>query len=93
MKYNWSTAEAWGKTGAALLLSTAVYVAFCSFCVTGVPVAQDVGLALGILCGFPVWVAAIYYAVLAHTVVRAWLVLGGAAGLLASGVLVAQLVA
>lgn len=92
MKYNWSTTEAWGKTGAALLLSTAVYVAFCSFCVTGVPVAQDVGLALGILGGFPVWVSAMYYAVLARTIVRAWFVLGSAAGLLASGVLFTLLV-
>lgn len=92
MKYNWSTAEAWGKIGAALLLSTAVYVAFCSFCVTGVPVAQNVGLAMGILGGFPVWVAAMYYAVLSSTVLRAWLVLGSAAGLLASGVWIALLI-
>ncbi len=91
MKYNWSPAEAWAKTGAALLLSTAIYVAFCSFCVTGVPVAQDVGLALGVLGGFPVWVGAMYYAVLARTALRAWLVLGIATGLLAGGTLFAQL--
>ncbi len=74
MKYDWTTAEAWGKTSATLLASTALYLAFCVACVTGMPVAQDVGLALGVLGGFPVWVGAACYAVLARTLVRAWLV-------------------
>lgn len=85
MKYDWTTAEAWGRTGAALLASTALYLAFCVVCVTGVPVTEDVGLALAILGGFPVWIGAACYAVLARTVWRAWLVLGAAAGLLGGG--------
>ncbi|WP_103018893.1 hypothetical protein [Salinibacter altiplanensis] len=93
MKYDWSTAEAWGKAGAGLLLGTVLYIAFCSFCATSVPVAQDVALVLGLLGGFPVWVGGIYYAVLSQTVVRAWLVLGAAIGLLAGAVLYAQFIA
>jgi hypothetical protein len=79
MKYHWTTAEAWGKTSAVLLASAAVYLAFCVFCVTGLPMAQDVALATGILAGFPVWVGAMCYAVLARTPARAWVVLLGAA--------------
>ena len=75
MKYNWTTVEAWGKTGAVLLASAAVYVVFCVFCVTGLPVDQDVALATGILAGFPVWVGSMCYAVLARTTLRAWGVL------------------
>ena len=92
MKYNWTTAEAWGKTAAVLLLGAAVYGAFCVFCVTALPVGADVGIAAGVLGGFPVWVGAMYYAVLARTVTRAWGVLGGAALLLAGASLVAELV-
>jgi hypothetical protein len=93
MKYNWTTAEAWGKTAAALLLGTAVYMAFCVFCVVVLPVGADVGIAAGVLGGFPVWVGAVYYAVLARTVARAWGVLGGAALFLAGSALFAELVA
>jgi hypothetical protein len=93
MKYDWTTAEAWGKAGAALLLGTAVYGAFCAFCVTVLPVRPAVGIAAGVLGGFPVWVGAVYYAVLARTVVRAWGVLGSAALLLTGSVLLAELVA
>jgi hypothetical protein len=92
MKYNWTTIEAWGKAGAALLLGTAVYGAFCVFCVTALPVRPDLGIAAGVLGGFPVWVGAAYYAVLARTVIRAWSVLGVAALLLAGSALFAELV-
>jgi len=85
MKYDWTTAEAWGRTGAVLLASTALYLAFCVVCVAGVPVTEDVGLALGILGGFPVWIGSACYAVLAPTVWRAWGVLLAAAGLLGGG--------
>lgn len=81
MKHDWSTAEAWGRTGTALLGSTALSLAFCVVLVTGLPLAQDTGLALGILGGFPVWIGSACYAVLARSAVRAWLVLFGAAGL------------
>ena len=88
MKYSWTTTEAWGKTAAVLLASAALYVAFCVFCVTALPVQQDVALATGILAGFPVWIGAMCYAVLARTTLRAWavllgltLLLGGAAAL------------
>jgi hypothetical protein len=92
MKYNWTTTEAWGKAGAALLLGTAVYGAFCVFCVTVLPVRPDVGITVGVLAGFPVWVGAMYYAVLARTVIRAWSVLGVAALLLSGSALFAELV-
>lgn len=85
MKHDWTTAEAWGRTGAALLGSTALYLAFCVVLVTGLPLAQDTGLALGILGGFPVWIGSACYAVLARSVVHAWLVLVGAAALLGGG--------
>lgn len=85
MKYEWSTSEAWGKTGAVLLGSTALYLAFCVFCVTAVPAAQDVALALGILGGFPVWIGAMCYTVVARTAPRAWIVLIGAALLFSAG--------
>jgi hypothetical protein len=82
MKHDWTTAEAWGRTGAALLASTALYLAFCVVLVTGLPLSQDAALALGILGGFPVWIGSACYAVLARSVVRAWCVLVGAAVLL-----------
>lgn len=72
MKYDWSTGEAIGKTAAVLLGSSTVYLVFCVFCVTALPVSQDVALATGILAGFPVWIGAMCYAVLAKTTVRAW---------------------
>lgn len=93
MKYDWTTAEAWGKIGAVLLPSTAVYLAFSVFCVAALPVEQDTRLALAVLAGFPVWIGAMYYAVLARTVARAWVVLGTAALLLAGGTLFAELLA
>ncbi|MFP4229493.1 MAG: hypothetical protein ACLFTE_11795 [Salinivenus sp.] len=83
MKYDWTTAEAWGKTSAALLAGTALYLAFCVACVTGMPVEQDVGMAIGVLGGFPVWVGAACYAALARTTARAWYVPLGIALLLA----------
>lgn len=92
MKYNWTNSEAWGKAGAALLLGNAVYVAFCVFCVTALPVSADIGIATGVMGGFPVWVGAMYYAVLARTVVRAWGVLGAISLLLAGSALFAELV-
>jgi hypothetical protein len=92
MKYDWTRAEAWGKIGATLVPSTAVYVAFCVFCVTALPVARDVGLAAGVLAGFPVWVGAAYYAVLARTVARAWIGPGVVALLLVGASLFAELV-
>jgi len=79
MKYNWTPIEAWSKTGAALLAGTAVYLAFCVVCVVGLPLATDAALATGILGGFPVWVGAMVYAVLARTALRAWVVLLGLA--------------
>ena len=85
MKYDWTTAEAWGKTSAALLGSTALSLAFCIACVTAVPVEEDVGLAIGMLVGFPVWVGAACYAVLARTTLRAWSIPLGIALLLAGG--------
>lgn len=85
MKYNWTTVEAWGKTGAVLLASTGLYLAFCVFCVTGLPAGQDVALATGILAGFPVWIGAMCYAVLARTPLRAWIVLLAVALLFAGG--------
>lgn len=93
MKYTWTTAEAWGKTGAMLLGSTAAYLSFCIFCVIAVPVAQDVALTLGVLGGFPVWIGAMCYAVLARTAIRAWLVLIAAALLLSAGSLLSSLLA
>lgn len=84
MKYNWTTAEAWGKTSAALLASSALYGVFCVFCVTALPVDQDLALATGILAGFPVWVGGVCYAVLARSAARAWTGLLGAALLLGS---------
>jgi hypothetical protein len=72
MKYDWTTAEAWGKSSAALIASTVLYLSFCVACVTGVPMEKDVGLAIGALAGFPVWIGAACYAVLARTMVRAW---------------------
>jgi hypothetical protein len=83
MKHDWTTSEAWGKTSAALLGSTALYLAFCVVCVTALPVGPQGGMALGIVAGFPVWVGGVCYAVLARSVARAWGVLIGAAGLLA----------
>lgn len=77
MKYDWTTTEAWGRSSAALLASTVLYLSFCVTCVTGGPVEQDVGLAIGVLAGFPVWVGAACYAVLARTPARAWGVLLG----------------
>lgn len=85
MKHDWSTAEAWGKTSAALLASTALYVAFCVFCVVGLPVAQQPALATGVVGGFVVWIAAMCYAVLARTPLRAWGVLLGSALALVGG--------
>ncbi|WP_103020741.1 hypothetical protein [Salinibacter altiplanensis] len=88
MKYSWTPIEVWSRTGAVLLASTALYLAFCVFCVTGMPVGQDVAVATGVLIGFPVWVGAMCYAVLARTALRAWgillgiaFVLGGCAAL------------
>jgi hypothetical protein len=77
MKHDWTTAEAWGKTGAVLLASTGLYAAFCVFCVLALPVRPDVGLAAGALVGVPLWIAAMCYAVLARTSLRAWLILTG----------------
>jgi len=92
MKYNWTSIEAWSKTGAVLLASTALYLAFGVFCVVALPVGQDVAVAAGLLVGLLVWVGAMVYAVLARTALRAWgvplglaLVLGG--GALLAGVL------
>lgn len=85
MKYDWTTAEAWGKTGAALLASTMLSLASYIACVTVLPVAQDVGLAIGVLAGLPVWVGTACYAVLARTVVRAWAVPVGIALVLSGG--------
>jgi len=82
MKHDWTSAEAWGRIGAALLGSTALYLAFCIVLATSLPLTQDVGLALGILGGFPVWIGSACYAVLARSVVRAGLVLVAAAVLL-----------
>ena len=77
MKYNWTTAEAWSKTGAVLLASTGLYAAFCVFCVVALPVSRDVSLAAGALVGLPLWIASMCYAVLARTSLQAWLVLMG----------------
>lgn len=85
MKYGWTTAEAWGKTGAVFLASTALYLSFCVFCGTAMPVARDVAVTTGLLVGFPVWVGAMCYAVLARTTRRAWGVLLAAALVLAGG--------
>jgi hypothetical protein len=82
MKHDWTTDEAWGRIGAALLGSTALYLAFCLVLATGLPLTQDVSLTLGILGGFPVWIGSACYAVLARSAVRATLVLVAAAGLL-----------
>lgn len=85
MKHDWTTAEAWGKTGAVLLASSALYVAFCVFCVAGLPVGTDVSMATGILVGFPVWIGSMCYAVLARSTMHAWLVLLAATLLLGGG--------
>lgn len=90
MKYDWTTAEAWGKTGAVLLASTALYVAFCVFCVTGLPLAQNVAIATGLLVGFPVWIGSMCYAVLARSTMRAWLVLLVITLLLGGGAFLAE---
>ncbi|PSQ97891.1 MAG: hypothetical protein BRD55_00350 [Bacteroidetes bacterium SW_9_63_38] len=82
MKHDWTTVEAWGRTSAALLASTALSLAFCVILVTGLPPTRDVGLALGVLGGFPVWVGAACYAVLSRTAGRAWMVLLSATTLL-----------
>jgi len=90
MKHHWTPVEAWGKTGAVLLASTALYLTFCVFCVTALPVGQDSALATGILGGFPVWVAAMCYAVLARTTARAWVVLLAITALFAAGAVLAS---
>jgi hypothetical protein len=77
MKHNWTAAEAWSRGSAALFASSALYVAFSVACVTALPVSAGAGIAIGILAGFPLWVAAAMYAVLARTPTRAWLVLAG----------------
>lgn len=89
MKYHWTSVEAWGKTGAALLASTALYLAFGIFCLVGLPVGEDLAVATGLLVGLPVWVGAMVYAVLARTVLRAWGVLLGLALILGGGALLA----
>ena len=89
MKYNWTTAEAWSKTGAVLLASTGFYATFCVFCVLALPVRRDVGLAAGALVGLPLWIAAMCYAVLARTSLRAWLTLVGLTLLFVGGTAVA----
>ena len=43
MKHDWTTDEAWGRIGAALLGSTALYLAFCLVLATSLPLTQDVG--------------------------------------------------
>jgi len=85
MKHNWTTGEAWGKTGAVLLASTALYVVFCTFCVLALPVGRDGGLVAGALVGLPLWIASMCYAVLARTSLRAWVVLTVLAALFAGG--------
>ena len=75
MKYDWTTVEAWGKTGAVIIASTILYLSFSVFSVTVLPVRQDAALATGILFGFPVWIGAMCYAMLARTTGRAWGVL------------------
>ncbi|PEN11315.1 hypothetical protein CRI94_16135 [Longibacter salinarum] len=84
MKYDWTTAEAFGRGSASLLASSALFVAFSYLCVTALPVAHSTGMAIGIMAGFPLWVGAGCYAVLARTSVRAWVVLAGATLLLSA---------
>lgn len=83
MKYDWNTAEAWSKTGAALLGGGLLTVAFCVLCGLWLPTEGEVGTATGVLLSFPVWVGAMCYAVLARTALRAWIVLGSITLLLA----------
>lgn len=87
MKYDWNTAEAWSKTGAALLGGGLLTVAFCVLCGLWLPTEGEIGTATGVLLSFPVWVGAMCYAVLARSGLRAWtallggtLLVGGLAG-------------
>jgi hypothetical protein len=93
MKYDWTTAEAWGKTTALLLGSPIVYVSFCVACAIAAPLPQNIGLATGILAGLPVWVGTMYFAILARGVGRAWLGVGATALFLIGSVLIVEFVA
>lgn len=90
MKYHWTPVEACGKTGAALLGSTALYLAFGIFCLVGLPVGEEMAVVTGLLAGFLVWVGAMVYAVLARTALRAWSVLLGLALILGGGAFLAS---
>lgn len=90
MKHSWTTAEAWGKGSAVLVASALLYAAFCVFCVTGLPVSSDLAMAVGILGGFPVWIGAMCYAVLARSATRAWGALCALALALGAGALLAE---
>lgn len=74
MKYDWSRSEGVSKVLAVLVASTTVYLAFNAFCGVCLPVGRSTAVAIGILGGFPVWVATMCYSVLARSAVRAWLV-------------------
>ena len=89
MKYDWTQSAAWGKTSAMIVGGLACYLAFSAFCGVCLPFGQPAAITVGVLGGFPVWVGAMCYAVLARSVWRAWggllgisLVLGGSAVLM-----------
>ncbi|WP_022835674.1 hypothetical protein [Salisaeta longa] len=82
MKYDWTPHEAWSTTGAVVLGSTAVFVAFTLFCTLALPVARATALAVGILGGLPLWVAAMAYALLSDGPLRTWGGLLGACAVL-----------
>lgn len=75
MKYSWNQLEAWAKTFAVLLLSALVYFSFSAFVGACLPVERSLAVAVGLLTGFPAWIAAMCYAVLARSGRRAWAVL------------------
>ena len=82
MKHTWNRAEAWGKTLALFLASTLVYFAYSAFLGLCLPVEQSLAVAVGVLTGFPAWVAAMCYAMLARNGRWAWAGLLGVAILL-----------
>ncbi len=89
MKYDWTRTEAWGKTAAVFVAGLACYLAFSAFCGVCLPIGQNAAITVGVLGGFPVWVGAMCYAMLARSARRAWgvllgiaLILGGSAVLM-----------
>lgn len=75
MKYDWSTREATLRIGAVLIASLLLFAAFNIFCMLTLPVEPELSLGIAVLGGFPLSIAAMCYAMLAESAVRAWTLL------------------